>query len=102
MDDAFVELGHWLVMGTFADGRLVCAASMYPWRGTHLADVGVITLPGYRGRGLGRRTVRALSARALAEGYEPQYRCQLDNMPSAALARAAGFAQFGTWNVIAS
>jgi len=102
MDDAFVELGHWLVMGTFADGRLVSAASMYPWRGTHLADVGVITLPGYRGRGLGRRTVRALSARALAEGYEPQYRCQLDNMPSAALARAAGFAQFGTWNVIAS
>ena len=102
MDDAFVELGHWLVMGTFADGRLVAAASMYPWRGTHLADVGVITLPGYRGRGLGRRTVRALSARALAEGYEPQYRCQLDNMPSAALARAAGFAQFGTWNVIAS
>ena len=67
MDEAFVELGHWLVMGTFADGRLVAAASMYPWRGTNLADLGVITLPGYRGRGLARRTVRAISARALAE-----------------------------------
>jgi predicted GNAT family acetyltransferase len=75
---------------------------MYPWRDTHFADLGVITLPGYRGRGLARRTVRAISARALAEGYEPQYRCQLDNTPSAALARAAGFVQFGTWDTIAS
>jgi RimJ/RimL family protein N-acetyltransferase len=102
MDDAFVELGHWLVMGTFADGRLVAAASMYPWRGTNLADLGVITLPGYRGGGLAKRTVRAISARALADGYEPQYRCQLGNRPSASLARAAGFVQFGTWDVIAS
>jgi RimJ/RimL family protein N-acetyltransferase len=102
MDDAFVELDHWLVMGTFADGRLVSAASMYPWRDTNFADLGVITLPGYRGRGLAKKTVRAISARALAEGYEPQYRCQLDNTPSARLARAAGFVQFGTWDVIAS
>jgi RimJ/RimL family protein N-acetyltransferase len=101
MDDAFVELDHWLVMGTFADGRLVAAASMYPWRGTRFADLGIITLPDHRGRGLAKRTVRAISARALADGYEPQYRCQLDNTPSVALARAAGFAPFGTWNVIA-
>jgi len=102
MEEAFVELGHWLVWGTFADGRLVAAASMYPWRGTHFADLGIITLPEYRGRGLAKRTVRAISARTLAAGYEPQYRCQLDNTPSASLARAAGFAQFGTWDVIAS
>ena len=102
MDEASVELDHWLVFGTFADGRLVAAASMYPWRGTHFADLGIITLPEYRGRGLAKRTVRAISARALAEGYEPQYRCQLDNAPSASLARATGFAQFGTWDVIAS
>jgi len=102
MDEASVELNHWLVFGTFADGRLVAAASMYPWRGTRFADLGVVTLPEYRGRGLAKRTVRAISARAIAEGYEPQYRCQLDNTPSASLARAAGFAQFGTWDVIAS
>jgi GNAT superfamily N-acetyltransferase len=102
MDEAFVELDHWLVFGTFADGRLVAAASMYPWRGTHFADLGVITLPEYRRRGLARRTVRAMSARALAAGYEPQYRCQLENSSSASLARAADFALFGTWDVIAS
>ncbi|MFC0681310.1 GNAT family N-acetyltransferase [Lysobacter korlensis] len=99
LDDAFVELDHWLVFGTFVDGRLAAAASMYPWRDTPLADLGVITLPGYRGRGLGRVTVRAMSARAIEMGYEPQYRCQIDNAPSVALARAAGFVQFGEWDV---
>jgi RimJ/RimL family protein N-acetyltransferase len=100
LDEAFVELDHWEVFGTFVDDRLVAAASMYPWAGTHLADLGVITLPDYRGRGLAKRTVRSISARALGQGYEPQYRCQLDNSPSIALARAAGFARFGTWDVI--
>jgi RimJ/RimL family protein N-acetyltransferase len=101
-DEAFVELDHWLVFGTFTEGRLVTAASMYLWQETRLADLGVITLPEYRGRGLARRTVRAMSARALAGGYEPQYRCQLDNEPSVALAAAAGFQRLGTWDVIDS
>ncbi|WP_337000769.1 MULTISPECIES: GNAT family N-acetyltransferase [unclassified Microbacterium] len=100
IDEAFVELDHWLVFGTFIGGTLVSAASMYPWSGTHLADLGVITLPAFRGRGLGRVTVRAMSAEALRRGYEPQYRCQLDNAASVALAQAAGFTRFGEWEVI--
>ncbi|MFJ4039157.1 GNAT family N-acetyltransferase [Microbacterium sp. NPDC090007] len=101
LDEAFVELDHWLVVGTFVDTRLVAAASMYPWGATHLADLGVITLPEFRGRGLARATVRALSAEALARGYEPQYRCQLDNAASVALAIASGFRRFGEWTVLA-
>lgn len=101
VDEAYVELDHWLVVGTFEDdSRLACAASMYPWRGSQLADLGVITLPGSRGRGLGRATVRAISAIALARGYEPQYRCQHSNTASAALAVRAGFTLFGDWEVI--
>lgn len=100
LDEAFVELDHWLVFGTFVDGELACAASMYPWGETRIADLGVITLPRFRGRGLGRATVRAMSAVALDRGYEPQYRCQLDNTASVALARAAGFRRFGQWEVI--
>ncbi len=100
LDEAFVELDHWLVFGSFVADTLVSAASMYPWNGTQLADLGVITLPEFRGRGLGRATVRAMSATALARGYEPQYRCQLDNSASIALARAAGFTLFGKWEVI--
>lgn len=100
MDDAFVELDHWLVFGCFADGRLVAAASMYPWSGTAFADLGVITLPEYRGRGYARQTVRAICAHALSLGYEPQYRCQLDHDASAALARAAGLSRFAAWDVV--
>lgn len=100
LDEAFVELDHWLVFGTFVDGRLAAAASMYPWTGTRLADLGVITLPEFRGRGLARATVLAMAAEALQRGYEPQYRCQLDNAPSVALALASGFRRFGEWVVI--
>ncbi|MCM3501525.1 GNAT family N-acetyltransferase [Microbacterium sp. P26] len=100
LDEAFVELDHWLVFGTFVEGRLAAAASMYPWQGTRLADLGVITLPEYRGRGLARATVLAMAAEALEQGYEPQYRCQLDNAPSVALALASGFRRFGEWTVI--
>ena len=100
LDEAFVELGHWLVFGTFVGDRLAAVASAYPWRGTRFADLGVVTLPGFRGRGCARATVQALSAAALEQGYEPQYRCQLRNAPSVALARSAGFQRFGTWDVI--
>jgi len=98
-DEAFVELDHWLVHGTFAADRLVCAASMYPWRGSVLADLGVLTLPEHRGHGLARATVRSLCADALARGAEPQYRCQSDNTASVALALSAGFVVFARWDV---
>ncbi|GAA1120516.1 GNAT family N-acetyltransferase [Arthrobacter flavus] len=100
LDEAFVELDHWLAFGTFRGGLLVAAASMYPWRETRLADLGVITLPAERGRGYARRTVRAISSMALQLGYEPQYRCQRDNTASAALAESAGFVRFGEWDVV--
>lgn len=104
LDEAYVELDHWLVVGAFvasADGpRLVSAASTYPWAGTTLADTGVLTLPGHRGHGLGRRTVLALAAHALRRGHEPLYRCQLDNAASVGLARAAGFVPLATWDVV--
>ena len=41
-----------------------------------------------------------MSAAALERGYEPQYRCQLDNLASVALARGAGFRRFGEWEII--
>ncbi|MFF7250074.1 GNAT family N-acetyltransferase [Embleya sp. NPDC008237] len=99
-DDASVELDHWAVYGAFENGRLVCVASMYPWDDGPPADLGVLTLPPFRGRGHARRLVRAISRRALARGYQPQYRCQLDNHASVALAGSAGLTRFGTWDVV--
>jgi len=100
-DDAFVELDHWAVFGAVVDGELVSAASAYPWGAAPLADMGVLTVDRARGAGHGRRVIQALGAFALAEGLEPQYRCQLDNAASIALAERAGFELYGTWDVVA-
>jgi RimJ/RimL family protein N-acetyltransferase len=96
----FVELDHWAVFGVFEQERLVSAASMYPWDNAAIADLGVLTLPGWRGKGYARALVRSISRHALGRAHQPQYRCQLDNSASTALARAAGFSLFGLWEVV--
>lgn len=100
LDEAFVEIDHWLVYGTFVEGEMVAAASAYSWHDSQLADIGVITLPAFRGRGLAKRVVKAIAKDVLSRGREPQYRCQLENVPSTALATSAGFARFGEWDVV--
>ncbi|AQX05357.1 acetyltransferase [Elizabethkingia meningoseptica] len=101
LDDAYVELDHWIVFGSFEDGKLVSAASVYPWNEeVKIADLGVITLSDYRGRGHAKNLVRAICKYACEQEYEPQYRCQLDNHASVALAKASGFSLFGKWDVI--
>jgi len=100
LDDAYVELDHWAVFGSFEQNRLVCAASMYPWKeGVQIADLGVLTLSPFRGKGHARKVVRSICKYAYEKGYEPQYRCQLDNEASTFLANAAGLTLFGKWNV---
>lgn len=98
-DDAFVEIDHWVVFGCFDGDRLVSAASAYPWENAPVADLGVLTLPDVRGRGFARAVVLTISDFSRREGYEPQYRCQLDNLASVALAKSSGFALFGKWIV---
>ncbi|GAB3529761.1 GNAT family N-acetyltransferase [Arthrobacter monumenti] len=100
LDDAYVELGHWAVFGSFENNRLVSAASMYPWRDSEIADIGILTLPQFRKKGHARRVVRSISRHAYEHGYEPQYRCQLDNHASRSVAVAADLTLFGKWEVI--
>jgi RimJ/RimL family protein N-acetyltransferase len=100
LDDAYVELDHWAVFGSFEGALLVSAASAYPWGNSPLADIGVLTLPDFRGQGRARTAVRALGAHIRGEGYEPQYRCQLGNAGSIAVAASAGLELFGTWEVV--
>ncbi|WP_267432907.1 GNAT family N-acetyltransferase [Sphingomonas sp. GM_Shp_1] len=98
-EDAWVELDHWAVFGCFDGMRLVSAASAYLWTDSPMADLGVLTLPEARGRGYARAVVQAISGFARSHGYEPQYRCQLDNHPSIGLAKACDLTMFGTWTV---
>lgn len=101
LDNAQVELDHWAVFGSFDNGRLVAVSSIYQWEDAAIMDLGVLTLPTFRGGGHARRLVRAAFRYACAQGYEPQYRCQVDNAASSALAPAAGLTLFGTLDVIA-
>lgn len=98
-EDAFVELDHWAVFGYFDGDRLVSAASMCLWDGSPVADLGVLTLPDDRGKGFARAVVQSINRFSRQQGYEPQYRCQLDNHASAALAKACGLMLFGKWMV---
>jgi len=100
VENAAVELDHWAVFGAFEQNRLVSAVSAYPWGGAQIADVGVLTLAPFRGRGHARKLVRAISHYAIGQGYEPQYRCQVDNPASLAVAAAAGLTLFGQWQVV--
>ncbi|TQR37019.1 GNAT family N-acetyltransferase [Lysinibacillus sphaericus] len=101
LDDAFVELAHWAAFGSFEHNRLVCASSIYPWEeDVQIADLGVLTLAAFRGKGHARKVVRSICKYAYEKGYEPQYRCQLDNEASTFLASVAGLTLFGKWDVI--
>ncbi|MFD7521995.1 GNAT family N-acetyltransferase [Paenibacillus chitinolyticus] len=101
LDDASVELDHWAVFGSFEQNRLVCAASMYPWEdNSQIADLGVLTLTPFRGKGHARKVVLSICKYAYDQGFEPQYRCQLDNHASTSLAKAVGLTLFGKWDVI--
>lgn len=100
LDDAYVELDHWVEFGSFEQNQLVSAASTYPWENAQIADLGVLTLAPFRGKGHASKVVRSICKYASNQGYEPQYRCQLDNQASASLARAVGLTLFGKWDVI--
>ncbi|RBP68128.1 L-amino acid N-acyltransferase YncA [Brevibacterium sanguinis] len=101
LDEAFVELDHWEVVGAFADdGELVAVATAYPWRAHPVADIGVLTSPDHRGRKLGSAVVSDLSRRVLERGFSPQYRCERGNDASRATAASAGFVHFATLSVV--
>ncbi|ATQ43694.1 GNAT family N-acetyltransferase [Caulobacter mirabilis] len=100
LEDASVALDDWAAFGAFENGRLAAVGSLYPWRGgATLADLGVLTLLADRGKGHARALVHAMARHALASGLSPQYRCQLDNQASVALAASAGFRLYGKWTV---
>jgi GNAT superfamily N-acetyltransferase len=100
LDDAYVELDHWRVFGALVEGKLVAAASMYPWDNSKIADMGVLTLPEYRGQGHGKAVVQALAKHAYELGYEPQYRHQSHNLSSKGVALGCGFEFFGQRDVV--
>jgi GNAT superfamily N-acetyltransferase len=81
------------VFGCFTGGALAAAGMLEPW-GARLLHVGIVTHPGYRGRGYGKAVVSAMTAHGLATGRVVQFRTMLANLPSVGIARALGFQRF--------
>jgi RimJ/RimL family protein N-acetyltransferase len=80
------------VFGCVADGRLVAAGTLAPWR-DRFWHVGIVTHPGYRGRGYGRAVVSAMTRYGLDHGWLLHYQTLLANAPSVAIARSLGYRQ---------
>lgn len=75
-------------------GDVVAGANMTEWRGLP-ADVGVLTSPTERGRGLASRLVGAMVVAALPTVGVARYRALASNLASLAVARRLGFGLYG-------
>jgi GNAT superfamily N-acetyltransferase len=76
--------------GAFVDGRLVSIAVPF-YVGARHADLGVVTDPGFRGRGLSTRCAAAVAADVRARGLVPTWTTSPDNTASLAVATRLGF-----------
>jgi GNAT superfamily N-acetyltransferase len=77
-----------------ADGRVVAAAGYEVWGG-EVAQVGVLTDPRYRGRGLGTAVAGAAVARAVGAGLVAQWRARAAIVGSRRISRTLGFVDVG-------
>jgi GNAT superfamily N-acetyltransferase len=77
--------------GAFDDERLVSVAASF-FVGTAHEDIGVVTDPGHRGRGLSTACCAALVADIRARGHRPTWTTSPDNAGSRAVAARLGFA----------
>lgn len=73
-----------------ADGRVVAVAAAF-FVGRAYEDVGVVTEPGYRGRGLGTACAAAVVADIRARGRRPSWTTSPDNAGSRGIAARLGF-----------
>jgi len=81
------------------DGSLAAAGNLTSFRG-YPADIGLLTRPDARGRGLATRVAVQMISDALPAAGIIRYRALVTNSPSLAIARSLGFAACGQ-NLIA-
>ena len=80
--------------GVVENGALVAAGRLTEWRGA-FADIGLVTHPQHRGRGLAGALTHAMARHALRRSDVARYRALTTNAPSLAVARRAGFEPYG-------
>ena len=83
-----------VIYGIDQDGRLAAAGNLTSFRG-HPADVGLLTRPAARGRGLARQIAGQMNGDALPTAGLIRYRALVTNSPSLAIAQSLGFTGYG-------
>lgn len=83
-----------VIYGIEEDGHLAAAGNLTPFRG-YPADVGLLTRPAARGRGLARQLATRMIGDALPAAGIVRYRALVTNSASLAIARSLGFAGYG-------
>lgn len=92
VDEGYVEVSHEIAYGSFQGGQLVAAASGYERTG--FLDVGVLTHPGFRKKGLAKAVVGALCDWANRHGRIAQYRHNVLNLDSQRVAKSLNFQMY--------
>ncbi|MCK4260448.1 MAG: GNAT family N-acetyltransferase [Halanaerobiales bacterium] len=93
LEYAFVEIDHPVIFGCFYEDQLVAVASFIFW-GDHIVDIGVLTHPEYRGKGLGKTVVGALCKWGIDNDKILQYRFEITNIGSGKIAESLGFTKY--------
>lgn len=89
VDEGYVEVMHEIAFGCFANDQLVAAASGYQRAG--FMDVGVLTHPEFRRKGLGKAVVGAVCEWSIRQGFIAQYRNNVQNVSSHGVAKTLNF-----------
>lgn len=89
VDEGFVEVTHQVAFGVFFGEQLVAAASGYERTG--FLDIGVLTHPDFRKKGLGKAVVGGLCEWANQHNIIAQYRHNINNAGSQNVARSLKF-----------
>jgi len=89
VDEGYVEVTHQIAFGCFLDGQLVSASSGYERTG--FMDIGVLTHPDFRKKGLGKAVVGALCDWSNQHNVIAQYRHNILNAGSQNVAESLNF-----------
>lgn len=94
VDEAYIAVTHEIAFGCFHGEQLVAAASGYERTG--FLDLGVLTHPDFRRKGLGKSVVGAACDWANQKGMIAQYRHNAHNISSQNVATSLNFRKYFT------